>query len=106
MKLLRLCLLRSVHESELMEISDKWKLPWAGWQVQSTGFGIIKNPYCQKEDDDDIDHSLAHLAPKSASHQKGKGKLQLIERDDELEKMLREKDEADANRGQSSIMCS
>ena len=55
------------------------------------------------EDEDDVDHTLARLAPKSSGEPSSnfKGKLQSIEVDDDLATMLREKEEADANRGES-----
>ena len=55
-----------------------------------------------EEEEDDVDHALARLAPKGSGEPSSsfKGKLQSIEVDDDLATMLREKEEADANRGE------
>ena len=53
MELLALRLRRSVYKNELMEISDKWKLPETGWQVRYHVLGIVIDASCQKGDDDD-----------------------------------------------------
>lgn len=52
-----------------------------------------------KDDDVDVDHSLAHLSLNKASTAASrKGKATTIEWDDQLEEMLQAKEKADANR--------
>ena len=53
-------------------------------------------------DEDEVDHSLAHLnsAGIQSAHRPTKGRVQMIEWDEELENMSREKAIADANRGE------
>jgi len=51
------------------------------------------------EDEDEIDHSLAHISSqRQPTRQPQKGRVQTIEWDDELEQMNREKSVAEANR--------
>ncbi|THH04134.1 hypothetical protein EW145_g5745 [Phellinidium pouzarii] len=51
-------------------------------------------------DDDDVDESLAHLTPKLSTGLKSyKGKVRTIEWNEELEEIRKEKEIADANRG-------
>ena len=59
-------------------------------------------------DDNDVDHSYDHLftsTKQQVSGQNKKGKAQMIEWDDELEEMRREKEVADANRGMACLLC-
>jgi hypothetical protein len=53
-------------------------------------------------DEDEVDHSLAHLNPAGLESLKKpmKGRVQTVEWDEELENMSREKAIADANRGE------
>ena len=57
-------------------------------------------------DEDEVDHSLAHLNPVGlqSAHKSMKGRVQMIEWDEELENMNREKAIADANRGERKII--
>lgn len=56
-------------------------------------------------DEEEVDHSLAHLMPRGSqsAHNSMKGRVQKIEWDGELESMSREKAAADANRGKSNV---
>ena len=56
-------------------------------------------------DEDEVDHSLAHLNPVGLQsvRKSMKGRVQMIEWDEELENMNREKAIADANRGERKI---
>lgn len=57
------------------------------------------------EDEDEIDHSLAHItSQRQSAFQSKKGRVTTIEWDDSLERMSREKAAAEANRG-SSMTC-
>jgi len=52
------------------------------------------------DDDDDVDHSLAHITSNShREHQSRKGKIQHIEWDDSLEEMQHDKNVAQAQSG-------
>ena len=58
---------------------------------------LVKNT----EDDSDVDESLLHILPKSSEPSRShKGKIQTIEWDEGLEEIRREKEIADANRGE------
>ena len=54
-------------------------------------------------DEDEVDHSLAHLnsAGLRSAQKPMKGRVQTKEWDEELENMSREKEAADANRGEN-----
>ena len=56
-------------------------------------------------DEEEVDHSLAHLMPRGSqsAHKSVKGRVQTIEWDEELENMSRDKAAADANRGKSNV---
>lgn len=53
----------------------------------------------EEEDDDEIDHSLAHLSIGGPATSSKKGKVRQVEWDPALERMKQEKEDAEANRG-------
>lgn len=59
------------------------------------------------DDDDDVDHSLAHISSRGVGAEalSRKGKVEQIAWDDELDELSREKAVADANRGSVSFRC-
>ncbi|KAF9653333.1 hypothetical protein BDM02DRAFT_1895619 [Thelephora ganbajun] len=68
-------------------------------RLDDTAGPTISKPTTEP-DEDEVDHSLAHLksiGPQS-THKSMKGRVQVIEWDEELENMSREKASADANR--------
>ena len=52
-----------------------------------------------KEEEEAVDHSLAHLVGTQPAKATNKGRIQQIEWDEDLERMSREKAAADAARG-------
>ena len=66
----------------------------------AAGSGSLKPT--DEPDEDEVDHSLAHLnsAGIQSAPRPVKGRVQTIEWDEELENMSREKATADANRGE------
>ena len=59
-------------------------------------------PDAREDDEDEIDHSLAHItSQRQPALQSKKGRVQTIEWDDSFEQMSREKAAAEANRGSS-----
>ena len=59
-------------------------------------------PDAREDDEDEIDHSLAHItSQRQPALQSKKGRVQTIEWDDSFEQMSREKAVAEANRGSS-----
>jgi hypothetical protein len=57
-------------------------------------------------DDDDVDHSLAHITSNSLTeHQSRKGKIQQIDWDASLEEMQRDKNVARAQSGVCHLNC-
>lgn len=66
----------------------------------AAGPSILK--LTDEPDEDEVDHSLAHLnlVGSQSAHKPMKGRVQMVEWDEELENMSREKAIADANRGE------
>ncbi len=57
-------------------------------------------------DDDDVDHTLAHISSHGIiDPNHGKGKIEEIEWDNDMDEMTREKAVADANRGRLRTCC-
>ena len=69
----------------------------------SAGPSIPKS--ATEPDEDEVDHSLAHLTPAGfrSAQKPTKGRVQTKEWDEELENMIRDKAAADANRGQDKL---
>jgi hypothetical protein len=63
--------------------------------VQDTGQPVIPGV---QDDDDDIDHSLAHLSLNKGSASSKKGKVEVIGWDHHLEEMRQAKEREEANR--------
>jgi hypothetical protein len=57
----------------------------------------------QIEDDDDVDHALDHLTSTKQHGEQRKGKVEILQWDDALESMARDKKAAEANWGSSVI---
>jgi len=59
----------------------------------------------EEDDEDEIDHSLAHISSqRQPALQSKKGRVRTIEWDESLEQMSREKAVAEANRGSSWLV--
>lgn len=65
--------------------------------------GPLLSARAPEEDEDEIDHTLAHITSRKPASQPKKGRVQTIEWDDAFEQMSRDKAAAEANRGSSVV---